>query len=102
MCECVFKDDSYVAGFRARKSVSLSCPFLLSKLSPAGLENSLGVGCRNTGLISKHGSTRARSGSTGMSCEDMAPIAARGGCGGVSDVAIVCMLAGVLIVSVRS
>ena len=36
MCKCVFKNDSYVAGFRARKSVSLSCPFLLSKLSPAG------------------------------------------------------------------
>ena len=91
-----------MAGFRVRKSVSLSCPFLLSKLPPAGFNISLGVGCRNTAVISKHGSTRARSGSTGMSCEDMAPIAARGGCGGVSDVAIVCTLAGVLIVSVRS
>ena len=91
-----------MAGFRVRKSVSLSCPRSSSKLSPVGFENSLGAGCRNTGLISKHGSTRARSGSTGMSCEDMEPIAARGGCGGASDVAIVCMLAGVLIVSVRS
>lgn len=91
-----------MAGFRVRKSVSISCPFLLSKLSPVGFENSLGVGCRNTGLISKHGSTCACSGSTGMSCEDMVPIAAHGGCGGVSDVAIVCMLAGMLIVSVRS
>ena len=91
-----------MAGFRVRKSISLSWPFSLPKLSPAGFENSLGVGCRNTGLISKHGSTRARSGSTGMSCEEMAPIAAHGGCGGVSDVAIVCTLAGVLIVSVRS
>ena len=59
-----------------------------------------GVEIRASSL--KHGSTRARSGSTGMSCEDIAPIAARGGCGGASDVAIVCTLAGVLIVSVRS
>ena len=90
-----------MAGFRVRKSVFLSCPFLLPKLSPVGFENSLGVGVEIRASFLSMGARAHALEALGchvrigrQSLRTVAAVA--------SDVAIVCMLVGMLIVSARS